>query len=278
VPLSAAAILAAIKLNGEAVAMNSEAFVWGRRVAAEPQRVMKLVEPTLVPTKARHLSETLDEIIERRVEFLTAYQNAAYARRYRAIVERVRATEKALMPGAIALTEAVARYLFKLMAYKDEYEVARLYTDGSFAKQLNATFEGENLRMEVHLAPPILGRKDKTTGLPRKTTFGPWMLKAFGYLAKFRFLRGTPFDIFGHSAERRTERQLIHDYEGLLEVIIKNLKSHNHALAVALASIPEKIRGYGHVKMRHLAAAKKEEAELLARFRAGEVTLPVAAE
>jgi indolepyruvate ferredoxin oxidoreductase len=278
VPLSANAILAAIKLNGEAVAMNSEAFVWGRRMAAEPQRVMKLVEPTLVPTQARHLSETLDEIIERRVEFLTAYQNAAHARRYRTMVERVRTAEKALMPGAIALTEAVARYLFKLMAYKDEYEVARLYTDGNFAKQLNATFEGENLRMEVHLAPPILGRKDKTTGLPRKTTFGPWMLKAFGYLAKFRFLRGTPLDIFGYSAERRTERQLIHEYEGLLEDIIKNLKSHNHALAVALASIPEKIRGYGHVKMRHLVAAKKEEAELLARFRAGEVTLPVAAE
>jgi indolepyruvate ferredoxin oxidoreductase len=156
--------------------------------------------------------------------------------------------------------------------------VARLYTDGSFAKQLNATFEGDNLRMEVHLAPPILGRKDKTTGLPKKTTFGPWMFKGFGYLAKFRVLRGTPFDIFGFSTERRTERQLIRDYEALLEEIIKDLKPHNHTLAVALASMPEKIRGYGHVKMRHLTAAKKEEAELLARFRAGEAALPVAAE
>ncbi len=278
VPLSADAILQAIKLNGEAVAMNSEAFVWGRRMAADPTRVTMLVEPTLVPTAARHLSATLDEMVERRVEFLAAYQNARYAQRYRDMVDRVRLTEKGMVSGAIALTEAVARYLFKLMAYKDEYEVARLYTDGSFAKQVNAAFEGDNLRMEVHLAPPILGRKDKTTGLPKKTTFGPWMFKAFGYMAKFRFLRGTPFDIFGYSRERRMERQLIRDYRALLEEIIRELKPHNHTLAVALASIPEKIRGYGHVKMRHLAAAKKEEAELLARFRAGEAALPLAAE
>ncbi|MDJ1158334.1 indolepyruvate ferredoxin oxidoreductase family protein [Chelatococcus sp. SYSU_G07232] len=277
VPVSAAAIERAIELNGEAVAMNKQAFLWGRRAALEPARINEMAAPAREATPARHLSHTLEEIVARRVDFLTAYQNAAYAARYRALIERVREKEAAVVPGSTALAEAVARYLFKLMAYKDEYEVARLYTDGSFQRQLRATFEGKDLRLEFHLAPPILGRRD-AQGNPRKTTFGPRMLTAFRLLAKLRFLRGTALDPFGRTEERRMERRLIADYEALLEEILGKLDADNHALAVALAAIPEKIRGFGHVKLRHLDKAKREEADLIARFRAGEHPLAVAAE
>ncbi|MEA2833752.1 MAG: indolepyruvate ferredoxin oxidoreductase, partial [Methylobacteriaceae bacterium] len=276
VPLSEAAVLKAIELNGEAVEMNTQAFVWGRRAAADPAAVDAFVTPLRKPTASRQLSQTLDEIVARRVAFLTEYQNAAYGERYRALVRRVGEVESARVPGESALAEAVAKYLFKLMAYKDEYEVARLYTDGSFAKQIAATFEGD-MRMEVHLAPPILGRKDDK-GHPKKTTFGPWMFKAFGLLARFRFLRGTPLDIFGYSEERRTERKLIADYEALIEEIMARLSPEKHAIAVALASIPEKIRGFGHVKARHLVPTKAEEADLLAKFRGETPAVPLAAE
>jgi indolepyruvate ferredoxin oxidoreductase len=278
VPLAGAAIRRAIELNGEAVAMNLEAFEWGRRAGAEPERMSALMSQVKEPTESRHLSQTLDEIVERRVAFLTEYQNPAYAERYRSWVERVREAESRTVANATALTEAVARSLFALMAYKDEYEVGRLYTNGHFARQVAATFEGENLRYEFHLAPPLLARKDKSTGLPRKMTFGPWMLSAFRLLAKLKGLRGTPFDIFGYTHERKVERQLIVDYEALLEEIVGSLRPQNHATAVGLADIPKKVRGFGHVKARNLEAAKKEQAELLARFRAPETTLPMAAE
>ena len=215
-------------------------------------------------------------MVARRVEFLTAYQSRRYARRYKALVDKVLAAETEKVSGKQALAEAVARYYFKLLAIKDEYEVARLYTDGSFAKQVAAAFEGD-LRMEVHLAPPIMGRKD-AQGRPVKTAFGPWMFKAFGVLAKFRFLRGTPLDIFGRTEERRTERKLIKDYEALIGEVLKDLTAENHSLAVALASIPEKIRGFGHVKEQHLKKAKAEEQELLAQFRAGPAPVKIAAE
>jgi indolepyruvate ferredoxin oxidoreductase len=164
------------------------------------------------------------------------------------------------------------------MAYKDEYEVARLYTDGTFLKQLRQSFDGENLRLEFHLAPPLLAKADKTTGEPRKMSFGPWMLKAFGILKRFKFLRGTPFDPFGYSVERRTERRLIADYEALLQEILAGLTPANHALAVGLAAIPEKIRGFGHVKARHLKSAKADEAALLEQFRAEVAPVMKAAE
>ena len=161
-------------------------------------------------------------------------------------------TEETKTPGQTALTEAAARNLFKLMAYKDEYEVARLYTDGTFRKQIASTFEGDKLRLEFHLAPPLLAKKDKATGELKKQSYGPWMLTAFRVLKRFKFLRGTPLDPFGYSAERRTERKLIRDYEALLEEIMNRLAPDNHAIAVGLAAIPEKIRGFGHVKARHL--------------------------
>jgi len=279
IPLSAAAIERAIELNGEAVGMNKAAFHWGRRAAVDRAQVDALVKPATAATSdARHLSESFDETVARRVKFLTAYQNAAYAARYRAAVDRVKAAEAARAPGKCGLADAVARYLFKLMAYKDEYEVARLYSDGAFVQQVAGTFEGNDLRFEFHLAPPLLARRDRTTGLPRKMSFGPWLLPAFRLLAKLKFLRGTPFDPFGRTLERRTERKLIEDYESMLDQVLAALTPDNHHLAVGLAAIPEKIRGFGYVKERHLLAAKADEAALLEQFRAGSPVLLKAAE
>jgi indolepyruvate ferredoxin oxidoreductase len=279
IPLSAAAIEKAIALNGEAVATNRAAFHWGRRAVVDRATVENLAKPaTAIASDARRLSESFEETVERRVKFLTAYQNAAYAARYRALVGKVKAAEAARTPGHCELTETVARYLFKLMAYKDEYEVARLYTDGAFLKQVETEFDGDNLRFEFHLAPPLLARRDKTTGLPRKMSFGPWILPVFRLLAKFKGLRGTPFDPFGRSLERRTERKLIGDYEAMLDEVLAGLTPDNHHIAVGLTAIPEKIRGFGHVKQQHLTAAKADEAALLEQFRAGAPVLLKAAE
>jgi indolepyruvate ferredoxin oxidoreductase len=215
--------------------------------------------------------------VSRRAAFLADYQNARYAKRYRDWVEKVRAAEAQKVPGQCGLAEAVARYLFKLMAYKDEYEVARLYSDTTFLDRVKATFDGD-LRFEFHLAPPLLARIDKRTGEPKKMSFGPWMLTVFGVLSKLKVLRGTPLDPFGYSEERRTERKLIADYEKLLTDILAELTPGNHDTAVALAALPEKIRGFGPVKRRHLAAAAAEEAALREQFRAGTTPFLKAAE
>ena len=277
VPLSREAIRRAIELNGEAVAMNLDAFEWGRRAAAQPELVARLVAEAKADDTAE-LSQSLDEIVARRVAFLAEYQDAAYAERYRARVESARAAEAKAIPGSTALAEAVARHLFKLMAYKDEYEVARLYTNGHFQRQVEATFEPGTLRYEFHLAPPLLARPDPETGVVRKMSFGPWMMGVFRQLARLKGLRGGRFDLFGYTQERRTERRLIADYEAMLEEVLPALTARNHAIAISLASIPGKIRGYGHVKARHLEAAKAEEAALLARFRSPQPELAQAAE
>ena len=279
IPLSAAAIEQAIELNGEAVDMNKAAFHWGRRAVLEPAAVAALIKPAPEAVSDAHtLSQSFDEMVARRTAFLTAYQDAAYAARYRRSVEQAKAAEAARAPGKGGLADAVGRYLFKLMAYKDEYEVARLYTDGAFAKQVKNEVGGEKLRLEVHLAPPLLARRDKVTGEPKKMTFGPWIFPLFGLLAKFKFLRGTAFDPFGYSTERKTERALVRDYEIMLDEVLAKLTPENHHIAVGLAVIPEKIRGFGHVKLRHLKAAKADEATLLDQFRAGPAPLLKAAE
>jgi indolepyruvate ferredoxin oxidoreductase len=278
VPLTREAIRRAIEINGEAVALNLDAFEWGRR-AAEPEKIAALAVQAREPTDSRHLSQTLDEMIERRAAFLADYQDPAYAERYRDWVGRVRAAEAKVVPDSTALTEAVAKSLHKLMAYKDEYEVARLYANGHFERQVAAAFEGDNLRYEFHLAPPLLARKDPATGVPRKMSFGPWMMRVFRALAKLKSLRGTSLDLFGYTHERKTERRLIRDYETLLEeVVTGGLAPRNHAVAVGLAAVPQKIRGFGHIKERNLAAAKREEADLLARFRSREEAMATAAE
>ena len=278
-PLSAESIERAIELNGEEVAMNLAAFRYGRRAAADPAAIKSLIKPKPEAVNdALKLSESFSETVDRRVAFLTAYQNATYARRYRNWVEKIRTVEAVKAPGRCGLAEAVARYLFKLMAYKDEYEVARLYTETSFLDRVRSTFDGEKLRYEFHLAPPLLARRNPVTGEPKKMSFGPWILKLFAALAKLKFLRGTAADPFGYTAERKTERRLIAEYEKLLGEFVERLTSNNHQLAVALAMVPEKIRGFGPVKQRHLAAAKAEEATLLEQFRAGATTFLRAAE
>jgi indolepyruvate ferredoxin oxidoreductase len=276
IPLSAQAIRKAIELNGEAVAMNQSAFDWGRRAAHDPASVERLIAPAR-KFAARDIATTLDEIVAKRVDYLTAYQNRAYAERYRAAVARVADAEKAKTPGKSGLAETVAKNLFKLMAIKDEYEVARLYSDGSFKRQLDATFEGVT-KLEYSLAPPMLAPIDDTTGLPKKMRFGAWMGTAFAVLAKFKGLRGGPLDIFGRTEERRMERKLRDDYEALLAELERGLTPANHALAAAIAAIPEKIRGFGYVKERNVKAAKAEEARLLERWRKPDAPLVAAAE
>ncbi|WOJ90080.1 indolepyruvate ferredoxin oxidoreductase family protein [Methylocapsa polymorpha] len=276
VPLDEASILHAIELNGEAVEMNKQAFLWGRRKAAEPAAVEAIVALLRRPAATRDQSQSLQELIDRRADFLAAYQDAAYAERYRQLVTHVADVERRRNPGREDITDAVARAFFKLMAIKDEYEVARLYADGSFARQAAAAFDGD-LTFEFHLAPPFLGRKN-AKGEALKTSFGPWIMQAFKLLARLKGLRGTPFDMFGYANERRIERKLLADYETLIEELLAKLSPDNHASAVALASIPEKIRGFGHVKLRSLEAAKVEEQRLLEQFRTASSFVKLAAE
>jgi indolepyruvate ferredoxin oxidoreductase len=278
-PLSAESIERAIEMNGEAVPMNVAAFRYGRRAAVDPKALEALIEPRPEEQNdSLKLSQSFAETVDRRAAFLTAYQNASYARRYRNWVEKVRAVEAEKAPGQCGLAEAVARYLFKLMAYKDEYEVARLYADTSFLDRVKASFDGDRLSFEFHLAPPLLARRDPATGEPRKMSFGPWILTAFKLLAKLKFLRGTAFDLFGQTKDRRTERRLIADYEYRLGEICELLTPGNHRFAVGLAAIPEKIRGFGPVKERHLAAAKAEEVALREQFLSGSAPFLKAAE
>ena len=261
VPLSEASIMKAIELNNVSVGFNKAAFTWGRTAAHDLASVVKMTTPSKVIEFKR--TQTLDDIIGKRVELLTAYQDVAYAQQYKAFVDQVRAEEAKLGKGT-RLAEAVARYYYKLMAYKDEYEVARLYTNGAFAEKIAGMFEGD-IKLKFHLAPPLLAKHD-SKGQLVKQEFGPWMMKAFGVLAKFKGLRGTALDIFGYTAERKMERALIGEYRRTVEGLLPKLNAENLAQAVAIASIPEDIRGYGHVKERHLKAAKQKEAALLASF------------
>jgi indolepyruvate ferredoxin oxidoreductase len=267
VPLSSEAIERAIELNAVAVEFNRAAFRWGRRAALDPALVAGRATPAASVPESHRLSETLDELIARRVAFLTQYQDAAYAARFAARVRKVRAAEAAAVPGSTALTEAAARSLFKLMAYKDEYEVARLYTETDFLKRVAERFEGP-YELRFHLAPPLLGNRDPQTGHLKKREFGPRTLTLFRLLARLRRLRGTRFDIFGRSAERKTERRLIADYEAVLDEMAAVLASANHAAAIELASLPLEIRGFGHVKDESIARATAKGAALLARLRA----------
>jgi len=283
VPLREATLLRAIELNGAAVEMNRTAFLWGRRAAHDRKAVEAILAPAPAadsatdddPAFSTRLSTSLDEIIERRAAFLTEYQDAAYARSYTDFVHRVRTTEQARVPGKTALAEAVARNYCKLLAVKDEYEVARLHSSGSFEARIAREFEGD-YRLTFHLAPPLFARKDPVTGQLIKRPFGPWMMKAFRLLARLRRWRGTAIDPFAHTEERRMERQLKADYCNTVESLLARLGPHNHALAVQIASLPDEIRGYGHVKERHLRSAKAREAKLLAEFDAAKPVIGLA--
>ncbi|MEW6707372.1 MAG: indolepyruvate ferredoxin oxidoreductase family protein [Pseudomonadota bacterium] len=265
VPLSHAALMRAIELNGVQVEANKAAFEWGRRAAHDLAAVQGLYQASHVIQLVKKPS--VDELVSRRVAFLTDYQDAAYAQTYKAFVEKVRAAESAL--GGSRLTEAVARYLFKLMAYKDEYEVARLHAQTGFTDKIAEQFEGD-YKLVFHLAPPMLAKTNDKGELVKKP-YGPWMLKAFGLLAKLKGLRGTALDPFGRTEERRTERALIGEYRATVEELLAGLNVDTLPLALEIARIPEEIRGYGHVKARHLAAAKPKWERLMAQWRAGAV-------
>jgi indolepyruvate ferredoxin oxidoreductase len=268
IPIGRAALERAVELNGAAVETNRAAFLWGRRMAADPDRVLSLVGPEAETEGDRRLSATLDEAIDRRAASLRAYQTGGYAKRYRKAVERVRAAEARVMgAGETALTDAVARALFKLMSVKDEYEVARLYTDGRFQAMLKERFEGTP-RLTFHMAPPLLARRDPRTGHLVKREYGPWVFGAFRALAAAKGLRGTPLDPFGRTQERRMQRRLIADYRALLETLMDGLTRDTHAVAVDLARLPLDMRGFGHVLEQNVALAKTREAELLEAFHA----------
>lgn len=263
VPVSGEALEKAIRLNGVAVKDNLDAFTWGR-YAAHDANALDNILGSVVSLPARHARpETLDEIIERRVRFLTLYQNAAYGARYRTCVEAIRKAELERMPSSSALVNGVAQGLFRLMAYKDEYEVARLFTDGAFREQLDRMFTGD-LKLEFHLAPPIFARKDPLTGRPAKRRYGPWAMRLFALLARAKGLRGTLLDPFRYSQDRKLERRLIADYEAMLEEVIRRLTRDTHGVAVELATLPQAIRGYGPVKQEAAEAADARREELLA--------------
>jgi indolepyruvate ferredoxin oxidoreductase len=274
VPLTTEAIEEAIVLNGEAVKMNVDAFQWGRRAAHEPDFVRALVAQSAAPKAA--LATTLDEIIAKRAAFLTGYHNAEYAALYTQRLVGVKTAEAKLIPGSTAITETAARSLFKLMAIKDEYEVARLYTNGAFEAQLGETFASYD-RVEFHLAPPAFSRKN-AKGELIKHSFGPWMLKAFRALAKLKWLRGTAFDIFGYSAERRMERGLIKAFELDLAFATANLNAQSFTDIAALLALPMDIRGYGHVKLANVEKAKILQSALKEKILAPKAELAIAAE
>ncbi|MGI9465035.1 MAG: DUF6537 domain-containing protein, partial [Aestuariivirgaceae bacterium] len=270
IPVSADAIEKAIGINGVAVKMNQQAFLWGRRAAHD----LPAVETVLGKAASQEpRTETLDRIIEDRIAFLTDYQDADYAEQYRRFVDEVRIAEVDVASDSTRLSRAVARYLFKLMAYKDEYEVARLYTGKPFTDQLNRTFKGD-YTLKFHLAPPLLAKRDPATGRQVKQAFGPWMMRAFGALSRLKGLRGSAFDIFGYTAERKRERAMIGEYRQTISGMLPGLSAKNLSLAVDVAAIPEHIRGYGHVKQRHVEEAKAREAELLEAYRSGKARAP----
>ena len=252
VPLGQDALMRAIELNDMAVEKNKVAFEWGRHCAHHWDEVQALLAPEQVVQF--HKSEGVDTLIAKRTAFLVEYQSVSYANTYRAVVERVRDIEASM--HRTSLTEAVARNLFKLMAYKDEYEVARLHSDPAFLQRINDMFEG-NYTVYYHLAPPLIA-KVNAKGELQKQKFGPLMLTGFKLLKHFKVFRGTVLDVFGYTQERRTERALIAQYRASVEVILEQLNANNHALALEIARIPEQIKGYGHIKARHLAAARQK--------------------
>ena len=256
-PISAEAIRRAIELNGVAVEMNQRAFDWGRLAVADPSRL-----ESLAAAPRENLPRTLDEVVAHHASFLTAYQSARLARSYQDFVTRVRQAEAAAAPGQTALSLSVARTLARLMAVKDEYEVARLYTDTGFLDRLREGFDGE-VKLSFNLAPPLLNPRSKLTGLPEKRSYSLRLLPMLKLLTRLRRLRGTPLDVFGHTEERRMERGLPDEYRALVEQVLSGLSAANHEEAVAVVAAYDRIRGYGHVKTRNVAMARKEAAKRL---------------
>jgi indolepyruvate ferredoxin oxidoreductase len=289
VPISHEALMRAIELNGAAVEMNRKAFNWGR-MAVHDIAVVKQAAGIIAPAGAAlvanesatgsafsgegSITKNLDETIALRVKFLTEYQDANYANHYKTFVEKVRSAESRHAPGKSSLSEATAKYLFKLMAYKDEYEVARLYTTGDFEKRIKETFDGD-YKIKFNLAPPMFSKKDSNGHLV-KQEYGSWIFTAFKLLTKMKGLRGGAFDLFGKTEERRMERQWIVDYRKGLEEIIESLNHDNYSHALEIAKTPEQLRGYGHVKEAHHLKVKAKWDDLFLQWRNPEPNRAVA--
>ncbi len=256
----------AIEENGVAIPYNLKVFRLGRLLAADPRKLQSLLGNGKQQRESLRLSESLDELIARRENDLEAYQDVAYAARYRSLVERVRTAEKAVNSQSTALTEATARNLYKLMAIKDEYEVARLYTDGIFEAALAEQFDGD-YRLNFHFAPPLLAKTDPNTGRPQKRAYGPSMLKHMRWLASMKKYRGSALDVFGRTAERQEERRLLADYEAGLAAWVAGLDAQRLPKVIALASLPEQIRGYGPVRAKSVADFERRRTELMAAMR-----------
>jgi len=282
VPVSFEALMRAIELNGAAVEMNRKAFAWGRLAAHDIETVKRAAGVVAAPTAASFagtsslatsaafvsegkLAKSLDETIALRAKFLSEYQDANYAAQYTGFLQKVRRAEQERTPGLTGVSEAVARYAFKLMAYKDEYEVARLYTTGDFEQRIRDTFDGD-FKLHFNLAPPMFSRKDSNGHLV-KQEYGAWVFTAFKLLKRLKFLRGGAFDIFGKTEERRMERQLIVDYRNTIDELLTSLAVSNHSLAVEIARLPEHIRGYGHVKEDHVGKVRTKWDALMHTWR-----------
>ena len=261
-PLSVAAIERAIELNGVAVSFNIHAFQLGRLAVANPKGIADLL-----PSDSEPLAQGIDSRVQQRVAFLAAYQDVKYATQYQKLVDLAREAERKVDEDSNSFANAVVKYAFKLMAYKDEYEVARLFTSGEFNQRLDKTFDGD-YRLHFHLAPPLFARKDPKTGLPRKSEFGSWMLTVFKILSPLKGLRGTRFDPFGWTAERRTERRIRDQYFTDIERMCEELNYDNYASSVELAEVPEQIRGFGHIKLEAIEAAEQGRAVILEKIRA----------
>jgi len=266
IPVSSKALMEAIRLNGVAVPMNIQAFQWGRLAAVNLDVVEEFAKKEAPIEADRVLSETLEEKIRRRHEFLVHYQDKAYADRYLSFIQNVIREERRF--GLTDLTEIVVQSYYRLLAIKDEYEVARLYTNGDFMRRLKQQFAG-NFKLQFHLAPPLFSRRDPHTGELKKSTYGPWVFQFLKLLAKGKALRGTAFDIFGYMAERRMERQMLLDFEITMGKVLVQLTPKNHAIACQIAALPQEIRGFGHVKERNLKAARVAEEKLWEKMARG---------
>jgi indolepyruvate ferredoxin oxidoreductase len=262
IPLLANSIERAIELNGVAIEFNKKAFNLGRW-AAHDFDIVKAQAAT--PKAADSFPQTLDEVIVHRMDLLTKYQDPAYAKRYQTTLEQVRTNIAKAGIEDERLALSIASNLAKLMAYKDEYEVARLYSDGKFERKLHAQFEGD-FKVTYHMAPPFLAKRDPATGHLKKRAYGAGMKRAFQWLAKLKGLRGTPFDLFGRTDERRMEVRLIADYQRVVAELLQGLRAGNYDIAVLIADLPGQIRGFGHVKKKAIEDAKAKEAELLKQF------------
>ncbi|VVD27491.1 MULTISPECIES: indolepyruvate ferredoxin oxidoreductase family protein [Paraburkholderia] len=265
IPIGSEAINAAIELNGAGVRMNQEAFLWGRRAALSPTAAERALVAAKPVSESLRISSTLDEFIERKVRFLSDYQNAAYGQRLRELVGKVRDWERTVMPREESVTRAVASGYFKVLAYKDEYEVARLHSSPEFVESIRQQFEGD-FRIAFNLAPPLVAGKDVLSGEPRKKEYKAWILPAFRMLAKMKVLRGTALDVFGYTTERRMERALIPRYEHTVAEILRYGTARNYKTALRAANMVEKIRGYGHVKERNFKSVDAEWANAVAQL------------